>query len=537
MLRLLNRAVSRSAVRTCVRALSTVSPTAKRLRTMDMIKEKVDESKVGGGEKRIKGQHTKGKLTARERLDLLLDEGSFREYDALKEHVCTDFSMEETHIPGDGVVVGQGTINGRFVYVISQDFTAFGGSLSRTHADKINKVQDQALQMGAPIIQLNDSGGARIQEGVDSLAGYADVFLRNTLASGVIPQITCIMGPSAGGAVYSPGITDFTFMVRDSSYMYITGPDVVKTVTNEIVTHEELGGASIHTTKSGVANNAFDNDVEALAGIRDLMDFLPASNRDRAPLRDTEDTRHRYEPALNEVVPEDPNVPYDIRNVVGKVLDDADFYEISPAWARNMVIGFGRMEGRTVGIVANQPCELAGCLDINASIKGARFIRFLDAFNIPILTFVDVPGYLPGTHQEYNGIIRNGAKLIYAYSEATVPKITVTTRKAYGGAYCVMSPKQLRGDINYAWPSAEIAVMGAKGAVEIVFRGKTTEEQEEAVDMYEKAFLNPLVVAKRGYVDDVIEPATTRTRICEDLERLSGKQMSNPWKKHGNIPL
>jgi propionyl-CoA carboxylase beta chain len=523
--------------RTALRALATMSPTAKRLWVMDELAKKKEASRLGGGERRIDAQHKRGKLTARERLDLLLDDGSFREMDALKEHSCTDFDMEKNHIPGDGVVIGQGTINGRLVYVISQDFTAYGGSLSLEHANKINKVQDAAMTMGAPVLQLNDSGGARIQEGVDSLAGYANVFLRNTLASGVVPQITCIMGPSAGGAVYSPGITDFTFMVRDTSYMYITGPDVVKTVTNEIVTHEELGGASIHTTKSGVANNAYDNDVEALAALRHLVDYLPLSNRDMPPVRETEDVRERTEVTLNKIVPDDPNMPYDIRKVVEKVVDAGEFFEISPVYAKNLVIGFARMEGRTVGIVANQPQELAGCLDCDASVKGARFIRFLDAFNIPILTFVDVPGYLPGTNQEYAGIIRNGAKLIYAYAEATVPKITVTTRKSYGGAYCVMSPKQLRGDINYCWPSSEIAVMGAKGAVEIVFRGKSAEEQAEAVESYERSFLNPFVAAKRGYCDDVIEPATTRTRVCEDLERLANKKLTNPWRKHGNIPL
>jgi len=489
---------------------------------------------VGGGEKRIETQHKKGKLTARERLTLLLDEGSFTEYDMLKAHRCQDFGMAGQQIYGDGVVTGHGHINGRPVFVFSQDFTVLGGSLSETHAEKICKIMDRAMKVGAPVIGLNDSGGARIQEGVDSLGGYAEVFQRNVEASGVIPQLSIIMGPCAGGAVYSPAITDFIMMVRDTSYMFVTGPEVVKTVTNEEVTQEELGGAKAHNSKSGVAHLAFDNDVEALRMTRELFDFLPLSNTASLPVRETEDTADRADPTLDLIVPSDPNTPYDMKIVIGKVVDEGNFYEIMPAFAKNIVIGFGRMEGKTVGVVGNQPMDKAGCLDIDASIKAARFVRFCDAFNIPILTFVDVPGFLPGTAQEHGGIIRNGAKLLYAYAEATVPKITVITRKAYGGAYDVMSSKHLKGDSNYAWPQAEIAVMGAKGAVEIIFRGKNVAEETAN---YTERFANPMVAANRGFVDDIITPSTTRSRICDDLNILASKKDQRPWRKHGNIPL
>eukprot|EP00003_Mantamonas_plastica_P030448 TRINITY_DN757_c0_g2_i6.p1 TRINITY_DN757_c0_g2~~TRINITY_DN757_c0_g2_i6.p1 ORF type:complete len:454 (-),score=180.16 TRINITY_DN757_c0_g2_i6:28-1389(-) len=451
-----------------------------------------------------------------------------------KSHRCTDFGMEEQQHHGDGVVTGQATIDGRPVYLFSQDFTVFGGSLSETHAEKICKVMDNAMKAGAPVIGLNDSGGARIQEGVQSLAGYAEVFQRNVMASGVVPQISMVMGPCAGGAVYSPAITDFIFMVQNSSHMFITGPEVVKTVTNEEVTFEELGGAKTHAVKSGVSHGTFENEVHGLLKLRELMSFLPSSNQDEVPVRYTADSRDRLAEDLDAIVPNDPNYAYDMKDVIHKLVDDGNFFETMPQYAKNIITGFGRMEGRTVGYVANQPKELAGCLDIDASVKAARFVRFCDAFNIPIITAVDVPGFLPGVNQEHNGIIRHGAKLLYAYAEATVPKITVITRKAYGGAYDVMSSKHLRGDINYAWPSAEIAVMGAKGAVEIIFRGKNTKEEEKK---YIDKFANPMVAAQRGFVDDIIRPATTRQRICEDLEFLRTKDISNPWKKHGNIPL
>jgi len=495
--------------------------------------EKRIASQLGGGQKRIDTQHKKGKLTARERLSVLLDPGSFREYDMFMTHTCTDFGMEKDKPIGDGVVAGHGRVNGRLVYVFSQDFTVFGGSLSSTHAKKICKVMDQAMMVGAPVIGLNDSGGARIQEGVDSLAGYADIFQRNVLASGVIPQISLIMGPCAGGAVYSPAITDFTFMVENTSYMFVTGPDVVKQVTNEVVTQEELGGASTHTKKSGVSHLAFENDVDALLGLREFLGFLPLSNKDTSPIRKTDDPADRLVPALDVIVPTNSQMAYDMTSIIKKVVDDSFFYEIMPNYAKNLVIGFGRMNGRTVGILGNQPTQASGCLDINSSVKGARFVRFCDAFNIPLLTFVDVPGFLPGTAQEYGGIIRHGAKLLYAYAEATVPKITVITRKAYGGAYDVMSSKHLRGDVNYAWPTAEIAVMGAKGAVAIIFRSDHPEDTE----MYERKFSTPFPAAARGFVDDVIDPSTTRKRINEDLTVLSSKRLSNPPKKHGNIPL
>ncbi|MBL28172.1 MAG: methylmalonyl-CoA carboxyltransferase [Rhodospirillaceae bacterium] len=496
-------------------------------------------ARAGGGERRVQAQHAKGKLSARERLELLLDDGSFEEYDMFVEHRCSDFGMEEQRVPGDGVVTGHGTINGRPVFVFSQDFTVFGGSLSEAHAEKLCKVMDQAMKIGVPVIGLNDSGGARIQEGVASLAGYAEVFQRNVMASGVIPQISMVMGPCAGGAVYSPAMTDFIFMVKDSSYMFVTGPDVVKTVTHETVTHEELGGALTHTQKSGVADRAFDNDVEALASLRRMVDFLPLSNRQPPPTRPTADPAERMESSLNTLVPPNPNQPYDIKELILKVVDEADFFEIQPAYARNIVVGFARMEGSTVGVVANQPMVLAGCLDIDSSRKAARFVRFCDCFNIPIVTFVDVPGFLPGTAQEFGGIIKHGAKLLFAYAEATVPKITVITRKAYGGAYDVMASKHLRGDVNYAWPSAEIAVMGPKGAVEIIFRGSISDPAavEEKTEEYRSKFANPFVAASRGFIDDVIMPQNTRWRICRSLRLLRDKKLENPWKKHANIPL
>ncbi|HEU0156007.1 MAG TPA: acyl-CoA carboxylase subunit beta, partial [Stellaceae bacterium] len=498
-----------------------------------------DAARAGGGEARIEAQHRRGKLTARERLELLLDPGSFEEWDMFVEHRSHDFGIDRQKIPGDGVVTGYGTVNGRLVFVFSQDFTVFGGSLSEAHAEKICKIMDQAMNVGAPVIGLNDSGGARIQDGVASLAGYAEVFERNVLASGVVPQVSLIMGPCAGGAVYSPAMTDFIFMVRDTSYLFVTGPEVVKTVTHETVTQEELGGAVTHTTRSGVADLAFANDIEALIELRRFVDFLPASNRAAAPLRPTSDPRERAEASLDTLVPRNPNKPYDIKELILKVVDDGDFFEIQPDFARNIVIGFARMEGSTIGIVANQPIVLAGCLDIDSARKGARFVRFCDCFNVPIVTFVDVPGFLPGTAQEHGGIIKHGAKLLFAFAEATVPKVTLITRKAYGGAYDVMSSKHLRGDVNFAWPSAEIAVMGPQGAVEIIFRADlgdaaaiTARAQE-----YREKFANPFVAASRGFIDDVIEPRTTRLRLCRALAMLRGKQVSNPWKKHDNIPL
>ncbi len=496
-------------------------------------------ARAGGGEKRIQAQHNKGKLTARERLELLLDTGSFEEYDMFVEHRCEDFGMDEMRIPGDGVVTGWGAINGRLVFVFSQDFTVFGGSLSEAHAEKICKIMDQAMKVGAPVIGINDSGGARIQEGVASLGGYAEVFQRNVMASGVVPQISVIMGPCAGGAVYSPAMTDFIAMVKDSSYMYVTGPDVVKTVTQEEVTHEELGGATTHSKKSGVADLAFENDIEALAEIRRLFDFLPLSNREKVPYRPTNDRVDRQEISLDTLVPENPNKPYDIKELLVNVVDDGDFYEIQRDFAGNIVIGLGRIDGSTVGFVANQPMVLAGVLDIDSARKGARFVRFCDCFNIPIVTFVDVPGFLPGTAQEYGGIIMHGAKLLYAYAEATVPKVTVITRKAYGGAYDVMASKHLRGDLNFAWPGAEIAVMGAKGAVEIIFRSElgNPERIENLTQEYSKTFANPFSASKRGYIDDVIMPHDTRRRVARALTMLKNKSLDNPRKKHGNIPL
>ncbi|MGB1117831.1 MAG: acyl-CoA carboxylase subunit beta [Parvibaculales bacterium] len=504
-----------------------------------MLEERRQVARQGGGEKRIEAQHARGKLTARERIDLLLDPGSFEEIDMFVEHDCHEFGMEERKIPGDGVVTGWGTVNGRPIYVYAKDFTVFGGSLSRAHSRKINKVQDMALRNGTPIIGILDAGGARIQEGVDALGGYAEVFQRNTLASGVIPQITMIMGPCAGGDVYSPAITDFVFMIRNTSYMFVTGPDVVKTVTNEEVTAEELGGAKVHTTRSSVADGAFDNDVEALNQLRRLIDFLPLSNRSGVPERPTFDLRDRVEPSLDTLVPENANMPYDMGELVLKMVDEGDFFEIQPDFAKNIIVGFGRMEGRTVGFVANQPMVLAGVLDSDASRKAARFVRFCDCFDIPIVTLVDVPGFLPGTAQEYGGLIKHGAKLLFAYAEATVPKITVITRKAYGGAYDVMASKHLRGDVNYAWPTAEIAVMGAKGAVEIIFRNALgdDEEIERRTKEYEEKFLNPFIAAERGYIDEVIQPHNTRRRVARALALLRGKKLENPWKKHDNIPL
>jgi propionyl-CoA carboxylase beta chain len=503
------------------------------------LNDRRETARLGGGQKRIDAQHARGKLTARERIDLLLDEGSFEEFDMFVSHRCTDFGMERQKPAGDGVVTGWGTINGRMVYVFSQDFTVFGGSLSETHAQKICKIQDMAIQNGAPIIGINDSGGARIQEGVASLAGYAEVFQRNVLASGVVPQISLIMGPCAGGAVYSPAMTDFIFMVKDTSYMFVTGPDVVKTVTNEVVTAEELGGASTHTKKSSVADAAFENDVEALAEVRRLVDFLPLSNRGKPPVRPFFDEPGRVELSLDTLIPENANTPYDMKELIHKLADEGDFYEIQEDFAKNILTGFIRLEGGTVGVVANQPMVLAGCLDIDSSRKAARFVRFCDAFEIPILTLVDVPGFLPGTSQEYGGVIKHGAKLLFAYGEATVPKVTVITRKAYGGAYDVMSSKHLRGDFNYAWPTAEIAVMGAKGATEIIHRadlGDPDKIAEHAVE-YEERFANPFVAAERGFIDEVIQPRSTRKRVSRAFASLRGKAQKNPWKKHDNIPL
>ena len=496
-------------------------------------------ARAGGGGARVAAQHAKGKLTARERVELLLDEGSFEEFDMFVTHRCVDFGMEESRPAGDGVVTGWGTVNGRMVYVFSQDFTVFGGSLSETHAGKICKVMDMALQNGAPVIGINDSGGARIQEGVASLAGYAEVFQRNVLASGVVPQISLIMGPCAGGAVYSPAMTDFIFMVRDSSYMFVTGPDVVKTVTNEVVTAEVLGGARTHTTKSSVADGAFADDAEALMEVRRLVDFLPLSNREKPPVRPFYDEPGRLEPSLDTLIPANGNQPYDMKELILKLADEADFFEIQEEFARNIITGFIRLEGSTVGVVANQPMVLAGCLDIDSSRKAARFVRFCDCFDIPILTLVDVPGFMPGTDQEHGGVIKHGAKLLFAYGEATVPKVTVITRKAYGGAYDVMASKHLRGDFNYAWPTAEIAVMGARGAVEILYRAELGDAGRIAdrVREYEARFANPFVAAEKGFIDEVILPHSTRRRVTRAFASLRGKKLTNPWKKHDNIPL
>jgi len=489
-------------------------------------------------------QHQRGKLTARERLQVLLDPGTFREYDGLVTHRCDQFGMQKNRVAGDGVVTGIGKINGRNVCVFAQDFLVVGGTLSQTHAQKICKILDRAVDAGVPVIGLNDSGGARIQEGVDALAGYAEVFKRNVLSSGVVPQISVIMGPCAGGAVYSPALTDFVFMVKDSAHMFLTGPEVVRSVTQEQVTQEELGGASVHSSRSGVAHVVSNDDIEALSQVRSLISYLPSSWKDIAPNVPPAETDPptREDPLLDRIVPADPNAPYDMHEIIYRTVDSGEFFEIHKHFAPNVLVGFSRMNGQTVGIVGNNPASLAGVLDINASVKAARFVRFCDAFQIPIITFVDVPGFLPGTAQEYGGIIRHGAKLLYAYAEATVPKITVITRKAYGGAYCVMSSKQLRGDVNYAWPTAEVAVMGAKGAVEIIFRGLTEEQKEKQVEEYEREFLSPMVSARRGYIDEIIQPRTTRKRICEDLVLLANKdewsiREATPQKKHGNIPL
>jgi propionyl-CoA carboxylase beta chain len=496
-------------------------------------------ARLGGGENRIAAQHAKGKLTARERIELLLDEGSFEEYDMFVTHRTTGFGMGDTRPPGDGVVTGWGTINGRIVYVFSQDFTVLGGSVSETHGAKICKIMDMAMKTGAPVIGINDSGGARIQEGVGSLAAYGEVFQRNIMASGVVPQISLIMGPCAGGAVYSPAMTDFIFMVKDSSYMFVTGPDVVKTVTNEQVTAEELGGATTHTRKSSVADGAFEDDVEALAEVRRLVDFLPLNNREKPPVRPFFDDPDRIDESLDTLIPANPNQPYDMKELILKVADEGDFFEIQEDYARNIITGFIRIEGSTVGVVANQPMVLAGVLDIDSARKAARFVRFCDAFEIPILTFVDVPGFLPGTGQEYAGVIKHGAKLLFAFGEATVPKVTVITRKAYGGAYVVMSSKHLQGDINYAWPTAEIAVMGAKGAVEILHRADLgdTEKTAELTKAYEENFANPFKAAERGFIDEVIQPRSTRRRVARAFAALKRKRLEMPWKKHDNIPL
>jgi propionyl-CoA carboxylase beta chain len=501
------------------------------------------EALLGGGQARIDAQHRKGKLTARERLDLLLDPGSFREFDMLARHRSTKFGMEKQRPLGDGVVTGTGTIHGRDVAVFSQDFTVFGGSLSEVHAEKICKIMDHAMKVGVPVIGLNDSGGARIQEGVVSLGGYADIFLRNTLASGVIPQISVILGPCAGGAVYSPALTDFVYMTKGTSYMFVTGPDVVKTVTHEEVTFEELGGADTHAERSGVAHFAIENEVECLLTVRKMMGFVPLNNREKPPHRPTADPSDRLCDKLTRLIPENPNLPYDMKDIIREVVDEGDFLEVHEQFAPNIVVGFATLGGQPVGIVANQPASLAGVLDINSSVKGARFVRFCDAFNIPLVVFEDVPGFLPGTDQEWRGIIRQGAKLLYAFCEATVPKVTVITRKAYGGAYDVMNSKHIRGDYNVAWPSAEIAVMGAKGAVEILYRKDIDQSADKAARAaelqadYNEEFANPYEAAERGYIDDVIEPRYTREALITALHRLRNKQATNPWKKHGNIPL
>jgi len=506
---------------------------------LQQLEDRRAAARQGGGAHRIEAQHAKGKLSARERVELLLDEGSFEEYDMFVTHRCTDFDMQQNKPAGDGVVVGWGTVNGRQVYVFSQDFTVLGGSVSATHAMKICKIMDMAMQNGAPVIGINDSGGARIQEGVDSLAGYGEVFQRNIMASGVVPQISLIMGPCAGGAVYSPAMTDFIFMVKDSSYMFVTGPDVVKTVTNEVVTAEELGGASTHTRKSSVADGAFENDVEALAEVRRLIDFLPLNNREKPPVRPFFDDPARIEESLDTLVPANANTPCDMKELIEKIADEGDFYEIQAEYAKNIITGFIRLEGRTVGVVANQPMVLAGVLDIDSARKAARFVRFCDAFEIPILTLVDVPGFLPGTKQEYDGVIKHGAKLLFAYGEATVPKVTVITRKAYGGAYVVMASKHLRADVNYAWPTSEVAVMGAKGATEILYRSELGDAEKIAkrTKDYEDAFANPFVAAERGFIDEVIQPRSTRKRVARAFAMLRNKQQSMPWKKHDNIPL
>ncbi len=521
--------------------MSTQKP--QKQSKLDQLRDREAQAEQGGGSARTEKQHAAGKMTARERVEFLLDEGSFQEFDKLVEHRSRDFGMDQQIYPGDGVVTGHGLIDGRKVFVFAQDFTIFGGSLSETHAEKICKVMDLAMKVGAPIIGLNDSGGARIQEGVVSLGGYADIFLRNTLASGVVPQISCIMGPCAGGAVYSPAITDFNIMVKDTSYMFITGPDVIKTVTHEDVTKEELGGAATHNRKSGVAHFSADSDEHALRMVRELMSFIPSNNLDDPPRLMTSDLPDRTEEKLNSIVPEASNQPYDIREVIDLIVDEGYFFEVHRDYAPNIVVGFARLDGRPVGIVANQPAFLAGVLDIDSSIKGARFVRFCDCFNIPIVTFEDVPGFLPGISQEHGGIIKHGAKLLFAYAEATVPKVTVITRKAYGGAYCVMGSKHIRTDINFAWPSGEIAVMGPEGAVDILYRREINEASDKGsarrsrVNEFEEKFANPYIAAERGFIDEVIEPAQTRPKLIRALALLENKRDANPPKKHGNIPL
>jgi propionyl-CoA carboxylase beta chain len=524
---------------------SLPSSQSKHNGRMEELRKLSAEAEAGGGAERREREHKAGKLTARERINLLLDEGTFEELDKFVRHNCVDFGMEEQRPPGDGFVTGFGRIDGRLVYVFAQDFTVFGGSLSEANARKICKIMELAMRGGAPLIGLNDSGGARIQEGVASLAGYADIFLRNTLASGVIPQISAIMGPCAGGAVYSPAITDFIFMTRETSYMFVTGPDVIKTVTHEEVSKQELGGALTHNEKSGVAHFIARDDADCLAMIRELMSFLPSNNLEDAPRRASNDSPTRREESLNTLVPDDPQQPYDIKDAIHAIVDDGYFFEVHEHFAKNMVVGFARLDGRPVGFIANQPSFLAGVLDINASVKGARFVRFCDCFNIPLITFEDVPGFLPGTQQEFGGIIRHGAKLLFAFAEATVPKITVITRKAYGGAYCVMASKHLRTDANFAWPTAEIAVMGPEGAVNIVYRREFDKAPEssreslrqEKIEEFRERFANPFVAAERGYIDAVIEPADTRARIITALRALENKRDTNPRKKHGNIPL
>ena len=520
--------------------LNNMSNQVESVKALIKLREK---ARLGGGQKRIDSQHQKGKYTARERIAMLLDGGSFEEFDMFVTHRCTNFGMQDSMFLGDGVVTGYGTIDGRLVYVFAQDFTVFGGSLSESFAMKICKIMDQAMKMGAPVIGLNDSGGARIQEGVNALAGYAEIFQRNILASGVVPQISAIFGPCAGGAVYSPALTDFNVMTKGTSYMFLTGPKVVKTVTGEDVTQEELGGASVHASKSGVAHFAVETEEDGLKLIRRLLSYLPQNNLEEAPLQPCTDPIDRLEDALNDIIPDSPNKPYDMYQVIGGIVDNGEFLEVHKDYAPNIIVGFARFNGLSVGIVANQPKILAGCLDINSSRKAARFVRFCDAFNIPIVTLVDVPGFLPGTQQEYGGIILHGAKLLYAFGEATVPKVTVTLRKSYGGAYCVMSSKHLRGDINYAWPTAEIAVMGPSGAIEVLY-GKETAVAEDPVKFaaekeqeYREAFANPYNAAKYGYIDDVIEPRNTRFRVIRALQQLATKKLSNPAKKHDNLPL
>ena len=521
----------------------TPDDTRHHERQLELLRERREASRLGGGAGAIERQHSRGKLTARERIDLLVDAGSFEELDPFKVHRCRDFGMDARRIPGDGVVTGLARVDGRAVAVFAQDFTVYGGSLSGANAEKVVKLMDTALKIGCPVLGLNDSGGARIQEGVVSLGGYADIFLRNTLASGVVPQLSAVMGPCAGGAVYSPAITDFIVMVEGTSYMYVTGPGVTKTVTHEEVTHEDLGGASVHSEESGVAHFRAPDEAAAIETLKRLLSYLPSNNEDPVPTGRGSDDPGRMDEALNTLVPADPNRPYDMRDVIHRIVDDGEFLEVHEHFAGNLVVGFAHLGGRSVGIVANQPQVLAGCLDVDASIKGARFVRFCDAFNIPLITFEDVPGFLPGTDQEWNGIIRNGAKLLYAYCEATVPKLTVITRKAYGGAYDVMSSKHIRGDWNVAWPTAEVAVMGAKGAVEVIFRKEIAASEDPAATQaareaeYKERFANPWVAAERGYLDDVIEPMETRPRLIQALSYLGTKRDKNPAKKHGNIPL